>query len=574
MPSEKTALTAPVRLALLNTRDAGRLLCHSVYVGKDPMTGRFGNFFSHALLDVPADVDASRAIQTWGSTFWRRCDDDGDTKLGEVQELPPHGFRKEKLTGFLAAEPNRQMLRFALQALLTGGESVRLFIAASAEDVALCVYGVTRALPRSMTGDLTFSTYETDPLTSNARMVGTWWEDAPEMDLPSSCYSGTYVGYNSYNGRKTELTGSSLYAEFAVKALAAEQDEKIDEFRKFCERLQVDQADRLDLVYRLVTREGAEKLSSEECQQLLQHPPLADWIVGHARVAVPILEKINSHAKEDSEYHQAVAPLVVKALGTRPDALDQLSGLGQDARGRLSSWLFLHSFLDQPSFTPSELKKVADGLLCQPKEAQQRTLSRIVKVVTEELVARGARPLGDVTPDLENILLLVGPAVPKGPAGLFRLIRRRFSDGGAEYWRRPSTFLPALFAVALGGARSGDLSFSQFGNRLTDEIRDLVNEVRRRGGKKALWIIEYQSRVWDSAKARRRWEELTAKLINRHPWRTLLKYSLALLAAGICVLAMEEWRLNQLGLRDRVVELFRSGGGEKQIDKGNPKTHP
>ena len=40
-----------------------------------------------------------------------------------------------QLTGFLAAEPNRQMLRFALQSLLTGGESVRLFIAASAEDV-------------------------------------------------------------------------------------------------------------------------------------------------------------------------------------------------------------------------------------------------------------------------------------------------------------------------------------------------------------------------------------------------------------------------------------------------------
>src|SRR5690242_16503403 len=67
MPTESTAATAPVRLALLNTRDAGRLLCHSTYVGKDPMTGRFGNFFSHALLDVPLTLDAGQAIQTWGS---------------------------------------------------------------------------------------------------------------------------------------------------------------------------------------------------------------------------------------------------------------------------------------------------------------------------------------------------------------------------------------------------------------------------------------------------------------------------------------------------------------------------
>lgn len=45
MPSDSTAAKAPIRLALLNTPSNGRLLCHAVYIGKDPMTGRFGNFF-------------------------------------------------------------------------------------------------------------------------------------------------------------------------------------------------------------------------------------------------------------------------------------------------------------------------------------------------------------------------------------------------------------------------------------------------------------------------------------------------------------------------------------------------
>src|SRR5947209_15834854 len=40
---------APVRLALLQTKELGRILCHSVYVGKDPTTERFGNYFSHIL---------------------------------------------------------------------------------------------------------------------------------------------------------------------------------------------------------------------------------------------------------------------------------------------------------------------------------------------------------------------------------------------------------------------------------------------------------------------------------------------------------------------------------------------
>lgn len=568
MPSDTTVATAPVRLALLNTRDAGRLLCHSAYVGKDPMTGRFGNFFSHALLDVPAGVDAGQAIQTWGSNFWRRCDDDEGPNLGEVQELPAHGALKQTLVRFLASEPNRQMLRFALHALLSRDESVRVFIGARAEDVALCIYGVTRALPRSLIGDLTFSTYETEPLTCNARLVGTWWGDTHEMDLPSSCFSGSCVGYNSYTNRMTQLTGSSLYADFAVRALAADQNDKVDKFRNLCEDRQINQADLLDLIYRLI-KDGAVSFSYDECKRLMQHAPLAEWIVAEPRVGVPLLEKINARAKDDSEYHQSVAPLVTAALVSRQDSFDKLRGLSQDARGRLSSWLFLHSFLNRPSFSPTDLKKVADGLLRQPDEAQQGTLSRVVKAVTEEMIVCAARPTGDIQPALENFLLLVGSMTRKGPAGTFTMIRRWYSDGSVENWEKPSTFLPALFAVALGASRSDSLSFEQFGTRLQDEVKDFTAEVRRRGGKRTLWMIEYRSRVWDSIKARRRWQGLTAKWISRTPLPLrIAKWALLFVALATVALALEEWKFNRFGLLDRMQQFFDKRSPSQHKDEG------
>jgi len=70
-PTAATLQRAPVRLALLRGADGQRVMCHSVYVGLDPTTGRAGNFLSHMLLDVPATLTAREAIDAWGSRFWQ-----------------------------------------------------------------------------------------------------------------------------------------------------------------------------------------------------------------------------------------------------------------------------------------------------------------------------------------------------------------------------------------------------------------------------------------------------------------------------------------------------------------------
>jgi hypothetical protein len=556
MPTEKTVATAPVRLALLNTRDAGRLLCHSAYVGQDPMTGRFGNFFSHALLDVPDALDATQAIQTWGSAFWHRCDDDGDTCLKDVSKVPADMVLQTELARFLAEPPGRRMLGFVLHALVAGGDGARVFLAAPAKDVALCVYAVTKALPKTMLGDLTFSTYESDPLTCNARLVGSWWGDAPDMDLPSSCYSGSCLAYNSYSGRQTELSGSCIYADFAIKALAAHQEQQLGHLGNFCERYCVSQTDLLDLVYRLHTRDGVAGISAEECQRLFQHPQLAEGLVARPKLAAPLLEKLVARANEDTAYYHAVSSPVTSVL-SKGESLEGLSDLAPDTRERLRAWVVLHAFLDGPSFEPRILKQVADSLGRLPEDAQRKTLSRMAKKATHELFLRGIRPMANVQRDMESFLLLVGPSAPKGVSGLFTMVRRCYSDGGMEYWQKPSGLLAALFAIALGDAQAENLGYSLFGNRLEEEMRDLIGETRRRGGQKALWLVEYQARAWDSPAAQRRWEDLSGRWINRTPLPLrILKYAGVLLLVATVCLAVEEWKWNRLGLGARISGWF------------------
>src|SRR5205823_1267388 len=161
---------------------------------------------SHLLLDVPATLDAQHAIQSWGSPLWQRADYGGGAELPEALYLPVSPTLGDaELAEFLSPPAHRELLQFVLAALLTTPPETRIFLAAPVETVARCLYGVTRALPPSLLENFTFSTYERDPLACPARVVGTCWDDAPDLDLPAACYAGPGVGFNTYTGRKSEL---------------------------------------------------------------------------------------------------------------------------------------------------------------------------------------------------------------------------------------------------------------------------------------------------------------------------------------------------------------------------------
>ena len=131
IPTEQTCLTSPVRLAFLDTPDAGKILCHGVYIGKDPMTGRFGNFYSHTLLNLPDGFQSEEAIRTWLSDFWKKSDDDKGSTLEDIDSLPDGDISVTQFIKFISDEANKKMFLFLLKAICIEKEGCRIFIAAS-----------------------------------------------------------------------------------------------------------------------------------------------------------------------------------------------------------------------------------------------------------------------------------------------------------------------------------------------------------------------------------------------------------------------------------------------------------
>src|SRR5262249_33373784 len=150
---------------------------------------------------------------------------------------------------------NRDLLEFLLAALLTprGG---RIFVAAHVDTVALCIYGITRALPPALLEDFTFSTYEREPFACPARLVATCWDEAPDHDLPAACYEAPHVAYNTYSGRKSVLAGEHPFVAFALNALGNGQPVPLDEFHATWQRLGVKEVDLFELVFRMARGTG------------------------------------------------------------------------------------------------------------------------------------------------------------------------------------------------------------------------------------------------------------------------------------------------------------------------------
>lgn len=307
---EETPRPLPVRLALLNTPAAGRMLAHVAPNG--------GTYFAHALLNVPATADAQLAIQTWGSPMWQRHDPDTGGELPELPYLPVADVLDDAaLRNWLAEPGRRDLAEFVLSALLSTPASTRIFVAAPADDVAKVVYAVTRALPPGLLDDFTFSTYEPDPLHSPARLVGCD-TGAAEWDLPAGCYESGAVGYNPTTGRKSELKADVPFAAFAVKALA-EDAAPLDEFRATWQRLGLSDPRQFDLVYRLSSGAGA--ITKDEASTAAQHPTLVTWISARPDAVKQFLD----WALDDTVFAHVVLSRVIVPLRQKADAVAKLA---------------------------------------------------------------------------------------------------------------------------------------------------------------------------------------------------------------------------------------------------------
>lgn len=307
----------PVRLALLNTPTAGRVLTH--------VTPNGGTYFAHTLLDVPATADAQLAIQTWGSPMWQRHEPLSGNDLPDLPYLPVADVLDDAaLKDWLDAPARRDLLEFVLTALLGTPPTTRIVLGVSAEDVAKVVYAVTRALPTGLLDDFTFSTYETDPLACPARLVGHETGSA-EWDLPAACFLGQNVAFNPASGRKSDLPAEVPFARFAVTALSGGDCAQLDDLKATWQRLGLRDARQFDLVFRLARGTGV--LTKDEAAEAMRHTPLVAWISGRADAMNQFLE----WALDDRAFATASLSRAVQAVRQKGDVIGRL---GQTVRER------------------------------------------------------------------------------------------------------------------------------------------------------------------------------------------------------------------------------------------------
>ena len=310
----------PVRLALLNTPQ-GRVLTHTKPSG--------AHYFAHTLLNVPASADAQLAIQTWGSPLWQTHEPEGSVELPELPYLPVADLLDDAvLKDWLAAPARQEMLDFVLTALLGTPVHARIFLAASADDVAKVVYAVTRALPSGLLDAFTFSTYESDPLACPARLVGhdLGAADGDEpRDLSETCYTAPNFAFHLATGRRTALPAEVPFAQFAVKAAAGGEYAALDEVKSTWERLGLKDARQFDLVFRLTRGTGT--LTKGEAAETLQHAPLASWISTRADVLQQFLE----WSLDDRDFAKTSLTRAVQALRQKPEVTAKLAQTVREA---------------------------------------------------------------------------------------------------------------------------------------------------------------------------------------------------------------------------------------------------
>ena len=200
-PQETVTAQAPVRFSFLKLQNGRRVLLRANYIGQDPMTQRYNNYFAHVVTDLSADFTAGDAVRKWESSFWLRQDFDGPANLDEPKQISDGSITPRQVAEF--ARSHKDLVKFILTTLLFGPKNARVHLATNPEQVILSVAVVTQCLPLGLREDLTFSTYEYDPETSFARIVGTCWHESVPHDLSSMAYQPNGGGYNTLTGRKS-----------------------------------------------------------------------------------------------------------------------------------------------------------------------------------------------------------------------------------------------------------------------------------------------------------------------------------------------------------------------------------
>ena len=175
-PSQPTpAQIADFPIALSHTLLTGgaALLCHAAYTGTD-YSGRFGNFYAHALYlpGGPGDLGPVLPIDTWVSASWRTGPPAVAMPAANRME-PGEAITRETLLAFTRQRHDQ------LAAVLTdimnsfGRRGPQVVLAEDqSEAVAQWIAVACRSLPPALARRLTFTTYTRRPHQSSHQVIG------------------------------------------------------------------------------------------------------------------------------------------------------------------------------------------------------------------------------------------------------------------------------------------------------------------------------------------------------------------------------------------------------------------
>lgn len=164
--------TAPIALAFVNNGDE-RILVRRVFRGRD-IAGRQSVYFSHLIAGLPKDFTARDAICLWHWSEWKISEEGKsahDTYLSTIAyEQIKAGVQKSQPQNVALVH---EQLSYLLQIILLQGLPAHVTITGHSALIAALLYGLTHALPMTLLGDLSFSTYESETQGREERLVGT-----------------------------------------------------------------------------------------------------------------------------------------------------------------------------------------------------------------------------------------------------------------------------------------------------------------------------------------------------------------------------------------------------------------
>ncbi|WP_242906868.1 GAP1-N2 domain-containing protein [Actinomadura terrae] len=191
-PDEAELEEFPVSL-LYDTVGGRPLLLRSRYLGRD-YSGRYGNFFAHAVVAEPCELEGLRPAELWRAPLWTHGPAESPA-LDELDELTPGAaLDPEALAAWLAASgsdscggttphtPRNSLndpyvtlagLVDAVASVLARGHGRVVLVARDVEVVARWIAVVSYSLPVAAAARLSFVTYTADPEGAAQRLVGT-----------------------------------------------------------------------------------------------------------------------------------------------------------------------------------------------------------------------------------------------------------------------------------------------------------------------------------------------------------------------------------------------------------------